>query len=65
MSNKHIKACTTLNHFEYFFILASAVSGCFSFSAFAVLLGTPIGIMSSAIGLEICAITAGIKNYKQ
>ena len=27
------------------------------------LLGTPIGITSSAIGLKICAITAGIKNY--
>ena len=24
----------------------------------------PIGITSSAIGLQICAITAGIKNYK-
>ena len=24
----------------------------------------PIGVMSSAIGLKICAITAGIKKYK-
>ena len=28
------------------------------------LVATPIGITSSAIGLKICAITAGIKNYK-
>ena len=53
MSNKHIKACMTLNYFEHFLILASAVSGCFSISAFAVLLGTPIGITSSAIGLFV------------
>ena len=28
------------------------------------MLGIPIGIRSSAIRLEVCAITAGIKNYK-
>ena len=28
------------------------------------LLGIPIGITCSAIGLQICAITAGIKNDK-
>ena len=28
------------------------------------MLGIPIGITSSAIGLKICAITAGIKKYK-
>ena len=27
------------------------------------MLGIPIGIMSSAIGLKNCVITAGIKNY--
>ena len=35
-----------------------------SVSAFASLIGNPIGIKSLAIGLKICAITAGIKNYK-
>ena len=64
MSNKHKKVCTILNYIEHFPILASAVTGCVSISAFAALLGTPIGIMSSAIGLEICAITAVIKKYK-
>ena len=36
----------------------------FSISAFASLLGIPIGITSSERGLNICAITAGIKKYK-
>ena len=31
---------------------------------FCFLLGIPIGITSSAIGLKVCAIVAGIKKYK-
>ena len=49
---------------EHFLILASTVPGCISISAFSSLLGILIGIMSSAIGLNICAITAGIKRCK-
>ena len=64
MSKKHKKVCTTLNYIEHFLILASTITGCVSISAFASLVGIPIGITSSAIGLEICAITAGIKKYK-
>ena len=64
MSNRHKKVCTTLNYIEHFLVLASAVTGCFSISPFASLLGIPIGITSSAIGLKICAITAGLKKYK-
>ena len=45
-------------------ILASSFTGCISISAFTSLLGIPIGITSSGIGLKICAITAGIKKYK-
>ena len=58
------KICTTLNYSEHFLILASVVTGCISFSAFASLLGTPIGITSSSIGLRICAITSEIKKNK-
>ena len=54
----------TLNYIAHFLILASAVTGCISISAMASLLGNPIGITSSSIGLKICAITAGIKKYK-
>ena len=64
MSRKYKKLCTTLNYIEHFLILASTITGCISISAFASLLGIPIGITSSAIGLKICAITAGIKKYK-
>ena len=39
--------------FNHFLTLSSAVTRCFS-----------IEIMSSAIGLKICAITGGIKNSK-
>ena len=64
MSKKHKKVCTTLNYNEHFFILASAVTGCISISAFASLLGIPIGITNSTIGLKICAKTAGVEKYK-
>ena len=48
--------CTTLNYIEHFLILASAVTGCISISVFASLLGIPIGITSSALGLLAVAI---------
>ena len=64
MSKKHKKVCTTLNYIEHFLILGSTIAGCVSISAFASLVGIPIGITSSAIGLNICAVTAAIKKYK-
>ena len=63
MNRKHKKICTSINYTEHFLILASTITGCVSTSAFASLIGIPIGITSSAIGLKICAITAGIKKY--
>ena len=42
-------------------ILASTVTDCASISAFVLLVCVPVGIMSSAVGLKICEITAGIK----
>ena len=64
MSRKHKKVCAALNYIEYFLILASTITGCISFSAFASLLGIPIGITSSAIGIKICEMTAGVKRYE-
>ena len=64
MSRKYKKVCKTLNYIEHFFILAFATTGCISISAFASLLGIPIGIPSSTIGLKICAIVLGSKKYK-
>ena len=52
---------TTLNYTEHFLILGSTITGCISISAFASLVGIPIGITSSVIGFKICAITAAVK----
>ena len=54
MSRKHKKVYTTL-------VLASTITGCISIFAFTSLIGMPLGITSSAIGLKI---TAGIKKIK-
>ena len=53
MSKKH-KDFVQLNYIEHIFILDSTISGCVSISAFTSLVGIPVGIMSSAIGLKIC-----------
>ena len=63
MCEKYIKACTNPNYIQHFLFLASTITGCISISAFASLLGTPIGITSSAIGVKVFAIVAGIKKY--
>ena len=64
MSNKHKNVCEELYHIEHFLILASAVTGCILISAFASLVGIPVGMKSSLVGLKICGITAAIKKYK-
>ena len=50
--------------FENVLILPSKVTGCVSISAFALLVCLPVGIRSSVEGINICAITAGMKKYK-
>ena len=64
MSKKHKKGCTTLNYIEHFLILTSTITRCISISPFSSLIVIPMRITSSAIGLKICAIAAGIKTYK-
>ena len=44
--------------------LASIITGCVSISSFASLVCVLVGITSFAVRLKICAVTAGIKNYK-
>ena len=44
-------------------IFISAVNGPVSISAFASLVNVPVGTASSAVGLKISGITAGIKKY--
>ena len=62
MSRNHKTSCTTLNYIAHCLILASKTTGCISISTFASLIVIPIVITSHAIGLKICAITAGIKS---
>ena len=64
MSRKYKKICKTLNFIELFLILVSKIVGRISISALSSLLGVPEGITRSAIVLKICAVAAGIKNYK-
>ena len=64
LSNKNKRVCTTLNYIEHFLKLVFAVTVCVSISAFVSLVDISKGIMSSIIGLNICAISARIKNYK-
>ena len=62
MSRKHKKVCTTPNFIQHFLILSSKITGFISNSAFASLLGFPVGITSSEIWLKIGAVAAGIKS---
>ena len=65
MSKKHKEVDSVWNCIECLLILISPVTVCVSaISAFASLVGIPIGITSSAVGLKICVITAGVKKYK-
>ena len=64
MSGEYKKTYRYLNYIKHLFILASAVTGCVSVSAFTSLFPLPIGITSSAVGIKIFVITAEIKKYK-
>ena len=64
MRKKYKKISTTLNYTEHLLLLGSTITGCVSISNFASLVDIPKLIKSSAIGLKICTITAGIKNPK-
>ena len=64
INKKHKKSCKILNHINHLLIVISTITGCVYISALASLVGIPIGITSFAVGLKICAITAGIKKYK-
>ena len=64
ISEKYKKTCKYLNYVENLLVLSSTVGGCVSTSEFSLLVCVPIGIMSFAVGTNICEITAGIKMYK-
>ena len=65
MSQKYKKTCKYLNYVKHLLILVSTIPDCVSVSAFASLVCVLVGITSSAVGIKICAIIAGIKNISQ
>ena len=64
ISQKYKKICKYLNYVKHLLILASTTTGGVSISAFTSLVCVPVGITSSAVEINICAITAGNKKYK-
>ena len=64
MCKKHKKVCRVLNYIDHSLIAISTITGRVSIFAFASLVGIPIGITISAIGLKICEITIGNKKHK-
>ena len=64
MGKKHKKGYRVLNYIELLLTLISTVNGCVLISASSSLVRISIEITSSAIGLKIRVITAGIKKYK-
>ena len=46
MSKKHKKVCRVLNNIDHSLIVISTIARCVSISAFAYLVGIPIGITS-------------------
>ena len=57
---RNIKTFVAFYYIENVLILVSTVS----ISGFASLNDIPVGIANFAVGLAICVITPGIKNYK-
>ena len=53
-----------MNYINHLVIVIYEITRCLSISAFTSLVRIPIGVTSSAIGLKICVITAGINKYK-
>ena len=53
-----------MNYIEHLLIVIFTITGCVSISAFAFLVGIHIEIMNSAVGLKVCAVTAGTRKYK-
>ena len=56
MSKKHKNVCRVLNYIDHSLILISTINGCVSISVSASLVGIPVGIMSSAVALNISVI---------
>ena len=65
MSKKHKKVCRVLNYIHDSLIAISTITGCVSIPAFTSLVGIPIGVTSSAIGLKIKKLSQELKSRSQ
>ena len=63
MNEKYKKTCNYLNYVENLLILASTITSCVLISVFPSLVDITVGITSSSLGINICAIIARIKKY--
>ena len=57
--------CKALKYFEHILAYVSAALDFVSIFAFASLIGVPVGIGSSAVGIKIFEITAELKSISQ
>ena len=64
MREKCKKTSKHLNYVEHLLILVSAITSCVTISTFASLVCVLVGIVNSAVGTKICAMTTAIKKYK-
>ena len=64
MNEKYNNTIKYLTYVKQLLILASTLTGCVSISAFASVVAISVGITSSAAGINICAMTVGIKKCK-
>ena len=64
MSEKYNKTNKYLNYAENLLILSSIITGCVSISAYVSLVDINLSITSFLVGINICAIIAGIRKYK-
>ena len=64
MNGKYKKTGKYLNYVDYLLVLVAAFTGCVLAFAFASLVCINVDLISPAVGLKFCAITAGIKKHK-
>ena len=64
MSEKYKKTSKHFSYVEHLLILASTVTDCVSISTFTSLDCGSVDIAISVIGIKLCVITTGMKNYK-
>ena len=64
ISKKYEKVYRLLSYIEHLLILISTLTGYASISVFVSLVGIPVGITSSAVVLNICVKTSGMRKYK-